>query len=297
MINHSRFDIYREWELCYTVFIGGDTMNQRLSQLPAPALAGVVKERKVPAAIAEIKNCTFSGATMIDLHLPYLESTEIEDLGKIISSSRIPILALNYKKMPLGEDAELFETNRVESLLRAVQAGAAGIDMQGYTFDQKSKHAFCGENKYSFTRNGPKEVVTDEAIISRQCDLIERVHQMGREVLLSCHPGIFMNSDEVVELALFLEKRNPDILKIVTKAENEDELMETIRTMTVLKKEIRTPIAFHASGSAGIPSRILNPLLGGHIAFCVDRYDEHSVMEQIDLCTAAIAVENIKKLI
>lgn len=47
-------------------------MKQKLSQLGAPALAGVVKEKRIRGAIAEIKNCFYDGATMIDLHLPCL---------------------------------------------------------------------------------------------------------------------------------------------------------------------------------------------------------------------------------
>lgn len=57
-----------------------------------------------------------------------------------------------------------------------------------------SKDKFCGENKYSFTANNPKEVVTDLDIISKQCDFIDKIHSMGVEVLLSCHPSIAMNS-------------------------------------------------------------------------------------------------------
>ena len=109
--------------------------------------------------------------------------------------------------------------------------------MQGYTFDLPSKNEFCGEDKYSFTKGNPKEVVTDGNIISKQCELIERVHSMGAEVLLSCHPGIPMNCGQVVELALFLEKRNPDIIKIVTRADSEDDLAESIRAMLLLKKK------------------------------------------------------------
>ena len=120
---------------------------------------------------------------------------------------------------------------------------------------------------------------------------------MGAEVLLSCHPGIFLNCEQVVDLALFLEKRNPDIIKIVTKAEGEDDLAECIRTMTVLKKEIKTPIAYHASGSFGMLSRIVNPLLGSQIAFCVDRYSESSTMEQISLSAASKVVENVRKIV
>ena len=233
---------------------------------------------------------------MIDLHLSGLDRTDEESLGKIIKSSKLPILALNYNKTVDGEVVGYSEDERVESLLRAVKAGASGIDMQGYTFHLPSKNEFCGEDKYSFTKGNPKEIITDEEIIAKQCEFIEKVHTMGAEVLLSCHPGITMTAEQVVDLAHFLEKRNPDIIKIVTKAENEEDLAESIRTMLLLKREIKTPIAYHANGKAGMLSRIINPLLGGQIAFCVDRYTEASVMEQIDLRSAKSIVENMKKI-
>lgn len=270
---------------------------QKLSKLHTPALAGVVREKNIRGAIAEIKNCKYDGATMIDLHMSCLEDTSVESLKKIISSSALPVLALNYNSTYKWENAGFSEEERVASYLRAVEAGAAGIDMQGYTYHLPSKSGFCGEDRYSFTKGNPKEIVTDEAIISKQCELIEKVHAMGAEVLLSCHPGIVMNCEQVVELALFLEKRNPDIIKIVTYAENEDDLTESIKTMMVLKKEIKTPISYHTNGKAGMLSRIINPLLGGQIAFCVDRYNEGSTMEQIDLKTAAAVFENMKKLL
>ena len=272
-------------------------MTQKLSQLASPALAGVVREKSTRGAIAEIRNCFYDGATMIDLHLSCLDSTDEDALKSIVASSRLPLLALNYNKTYDWQPADLSEEERVESLLRAVRAGAAGIDMQGYTFHEPSKTAFCGEDKYSFTKNNPREVVTDESIIAKQCELIETVHSMGAEVLLSCHPGVAMSCDQVVELALFLEKRNPDIIKLVTPAKTDDDLAESIRAMMMLKKELKTPVAYHCNGKAGMPSRIINPLLGGQIAFCIDRYNEGSTMEQIDLRTAKSIVENYQKFI
>ena len=282
--------------LCDILFFGGDFMKQKLSQLTAPALAGVVKERSAQAAIAEINNCVYDGADMIDLHLSCLENTETDELKKIITFSKLPVLALNYNTTYEGKNAGYSEDDRADLFLRAVEAGVAGIDMQGYTFHLPSKKEFCGEDKYSFTKGNPKEIITDEEIIAKQCEFIERVHSKGAEVLLSCHPGIPMTSEQVVDLTLFLEKRKPDIIKIVTKAETEDDLAESIRTMLLLKKEIKTPVAYHANGKAGMLSRIINPLLGGQIAFCVDRYTEASVMEQIDLRTAATVVQNVKKI-
>lgn len=56
-------------------------MKQKLSQLQSPALAGVVREKNVRSAIAEIKNCTYGGATMIDLRTA---ATIVENLKKIV---------------------------------------------------------------------------------------------------------------------------------------------------------------------------------------------------------------------
>ena len=106
-----------------------------------------------------------------------------------------------------------------------------------------------------------------------------------------------MNSTQVVELALFLEKRNPDIIKIVTSATNEEEMLESIKTMLFLKREVKTPVSYHANGKFGGLTRILNPALGGQIAFCVDGFSESSTMEQLDLKTAKTVIENLQKIL
>ena len=269
---------------------------KKLSELSSPALAGVVREKTEKAAIAEIKNCLCGGADMIDLHMSCLENVNENMLKNIISSSKLPVLALNYNVTYDWQEPGYTEEQREELFLKAVDCGAAGIDMQGYTFHLPSKSGFYGEDKYSFTKGNPKEIVTDESIISKQCELIEKVHAKGAEVLLSCHPGIPMDTTQVVELALFLEKRNPDIIKMVTIATNEDELLESFKAMAALKKEVKTPVSYHAGGAAGSLSRIINPILGGHMIFCVDRFSLSSTMEQLDLRTARAAVDNIKKL-
>ena len=269
---------------------------KKLSELVAPALAGVIREYKTNSAIAEMKNCMYDGADMIDLHMSCLEDTSEDYLRTIIGSVNLPVLALNYNSRADWSPAGFTEEERAESFFRAVRAGAAGVDMQGYTFHQPSKESFCGEDKYSFTKNNPREIVTDKAVISKQCEFIDKIHSMGSEVLLSCHPGIPMGADAVIDLALFLEKRNPDIIKIVTIAQSEDDLIESFRAMSLLKKEVKTPVSYHAGGKAGSLSRIINPILGGQIIFCVDRYNESSTMEQLDLKTVRAVVDNMKKL-
>ena len=277
--------------------MGVSCLRKKLSELSAPALAGVIREKTVKSAIAEIKNCTYDGADMIDLHMSCLENCDTGSLEQIISSSKLPVLALNYNSKRDWSSAGFSEEERIESFLRAVEAGAAGIDMQGYTFHAESKDGFCGEDRYSFTKGNPKEIVTDNEIISKQCEFIEKIHSMGAEVLFSCHPNLSMNCQQVVELALFLEKRKPDIIKIVTVATNENDLIESFKTMVALKKEVKAPVSYHLSGKMGSLSRIINPILGGQIVFCVDSFNEGSTMEQLDLKTAKILVENMKKII
>ena len=105
-----------------------------------------------------------------------------------------------------------------------------------------------------------------------------------------------MNTEQIVNLALFLEKRNPDIIKIVTPANNEDELIESFKAMVTLKREVKTKVSYHANGKAGSLSRIINPILGGQIIFCVDRFNSGSTMEQLDLKTVRTIIDNMMKI-
>ncbi len=269
---------------------------KRLSSLPAPALAGVVREKSVRAAWAGMKNCYMGGATMIDLHLSCLTDQSEAGIRAVIERAPVPVLALNYASEYDWTPKAYTEEERAELFRTAIRAGAAGVDIQGYTFDPASKNAFVGEDKYSFTKGNPKEIVTDSAVIDRQCAFIEEVHGMGREVLLSCHPGIPMHREQVVDLALFLEKRNPDIIKIVTIAESEEDMLEALHTMRAIKREVKTPVSYHAAGKYGGLTRVLCPALGGQIAFCVDRFSESSTPEQLELRSAKMMIEELSRL-
>ena len=270
-------------------------MRKSIAKLAPPVLAGVVRETTTRGAIGQIKNCLYNGAGMIDLHMSTLEDSSVDALKKIVDSTELPILALNYNNTFLWESAGLTEEERVDSFLRAVEAGAAGVDIQGYTYDLDSKKGFVGEDKYSFTKGNPNEVVTDEKIIAKQRKLIDKVHDMGAEVLLSCHPRIVMDANQVVELALFLEKREPDVIKIVTRAETEEDLIESFKAMIMLKKEVKTPVTYHTMGKQGMLSRLINPVLGGHMAFCVDRFNAGSTMEQVELRSAKEIIEGLRR--
>ena len=274
---------------------------ERLSfaNAPSPLLIGVVRRRTADEAIRDIAHCEALGATAIDLHLSCLDtaSQSVEELARIIRAAKTPTLALNYNQHYNWEAFDCSEDVRTELLLRSVRAGISAVDLQGYTFDLPSKKAFCGDpNAFSFSKASPLEVVTDPSVIERQCALIEQIHTMGAEVLISTHTGVPMTCEQIIDLAHFLERRHPDVIKIVAGCTSEEELAEALRTMPILKKEIKTRVHYHVSGKIGRITRVVNPLLGGHMIFCSGEQHEGANPEQLDLKTAATAVKAMKEL-
>ncbi len=271
-------------------------MSLSFAKAPAPILVSVITEETKKSAMAAITNSIYTGATGIDLHLSCMREEErtVEAIRQIVNMCKVPILALNYDVDINREVYQSTEEERVDILLRACEAGVACVDFQGYTLDRESKHGFRQEYShldYSFVKANPKEVVMDSKVIDKQMELFEKVRHMGTEVLLSCHPGTVLNAEQVVDLALYLEKRSPDVIKIVTLTRDEGDLIESFRAMHLLKKEVKTPVSYHASGQHGKLSRIINPVLGGHIAFCNDKFNTGSDLNQLDLKTAKIAID------
>lgn len=273
-------------------------MRKSFMKNKAPVLTGAVQEDNAELAVRAIKNFALRGAKGIDLHLTHFDesSLSIERLKYIIDSSPLPIFGLNYTVSHSEEE----ETGRIELLWRTVEAGAAGIDLQGYTFDFKSRDEFNGEYEnsgYSFVKRKPKEVVTDKKIIEKQCELIEKVHSVGGEILLSNHVGVFMTCDELLDFCDFLEKRNPDTIKLVTMCDSEYELSETVKAMIMIKKEIKTPVTLICNGKYRAISRILNSLLGGYMVFCADTYiPKYANMGQPDITAINSVIENADRL-
>ena len=55
-------------------------------------------------------------------------------------------MALNYNNTSIWEYCGFTEEESVKSFYKAVVAGAAGVDMQSFTFHARSRDCFCGED-------------------------------------------------------------------------------------------------------------------------------------------------------
>ena len=264
-------------------------MSKRFSNSNVPLLAGVVKERTPKDALEKIRYFEQQGATAIDLHLSCLddEYKTVESIKQIVDGTPLPMLGLNYSRRYDWTEIEESEEERAELLFKSVEAGISAVDLLGYSFDLASRGKFVGEDKYSFTKNNPLEIVTDKAVIEKQKEFIQRVHGMGKEVLLSTHPDIPMNGDQLVDLVEFLAERDPDVIKIVTRCNTEEELVEAFDTMRRLKKlNLRQKISFHCCGEMGRTTRLINPVLGSYMCFCTKADDGNRIKEQLDIVTA-----------
>ncbi len=268
-------------------------MKKSFADLKSPVLTLSARERNVTETIASIRNAMLAGADAFNLHLSWLDKDEItiDKLKTIFEFTDKPILALHYNQGASTDDSD---EERIRQFMIALDAGAAGVDMQGYTFepnrDAKAtfKKAWIGDNM-SFVLACPNEVSLNPQTIEKQKDFISIVHAKGGEVLLSTHTGCFLDCKQVVDLLDFIHERKPDIIKLVTaECDTGGQLAEYYKTMLYIKNRYSDcKISYHCNGKMTKYTRIIGPMLGSHIAFCVDRYTASSAIEMIPLAEAS----------
>ena len=257
---------------------------------PSPMIVGVIKQRTVRDAIAEIKNGETRGARGFDLHLATLdeEFRNVESIKQIVEATDKPILALHYNNGYFG-DLGMNEEERTALLMAAVDAGVSAVDLQGYTFDTEAKAGFVDfdhipEGLEFLSQKKPREVALKPEIIEKQRKFIDEVHAKGAEVLISMHFGVHLSFEELKALATFAhDVKGADIVKMVTPCETEEQLAECISSTILMKRDLPFPFSYHANGKMGRKSRKICPMLGSHIMFCNVDYGYCSDPEQLHL--------------
>lgn len=165
-----------------------------------------------------------------------------------------PVYVTNYRS---GINDKMTEDERVRELLTAVESGADLIDVIG--------------DLYCPTEG---ELAHDSAAIHKQTELIEKIHKMGAEVLMSSHTFKFMPKEQVIHYVTEQHSRGADIAKVVTGAENRDELMQNICISAELSNEPYFPALFLCGGEYCRTHRIIGPMISGGMYLCVAEHDE-----------------------
>ncbi|MHB1151148.1 MAG: type I 3-dehydroquinate dehydratase [Eubacteriales bacterium] len=162
-------------------------------------------------------------------------------------------------------------------LLLALDCGATLIDVTGDMYNAQ-----------------PYELSFDQTAVSKQKDLIAEIHRRGGEALMSSHVLQYRTTEEVVQIACAHTERGADIAKIVTAADDREQLDENLRTTVFLHSRLPIKSLFLCGGSFCRLHRLLGPLLGSCIYLCrwVLEHDDLSKFLQPDIFTARSLMQN-----
>lgn len=241
-------------------------MNTFLNQ-NQPMLTVILQCETPEVAIGRIRNANMQGADAYGLQVETLkaEYQNPETYQRIFKEGAgRPFYVTNYRsKTNAGKtDEEL-----AEGLLTLAENGATLCDVMG---DLYCRH--------------PEELTDDPEAIQKQMALIERLHQMGAQVLMSSHLYKYAPAERVLEIAKEQKRRGADIIKIVTKGEDMAQQIENLRITDLLKRELGAPFLFLSGGECSLHRR-LGTKLGCCMALCVYEHDHLSTPAQPLLST------------
>ena len=255
-----------------------DNNKKRLSFLnkPYPVIAGIIAGQTPQELIASAKNSESEGAggITIDLYDFKPEFRNSESFKSIIDSVNLPFMFYFYRT---DKCEKLSDDDRQEVLLTAAEAGASMIDVMGDLYDPSS-------NEITYNKNA----------IDKQKRLIDKIHSKGAEVVISSHTGCFLTTEEVIKHMQELESRGPDVVKIVTTINTEEELAEALRTTIALNRVLKTPFIHLCGGKYNRPNRFMSPVLGTSILFAVPYYtDRYPGLAQPTIKSMKAVIDNI----
>lgn len=232
-----------------------------------PMLTVMLQCETPEVAIGRIRNANFLGADAYGLQIESLkpEYHNPETYQRIFGEMKErPCYVTMYRAK---SNSGLTDDELVEKLVVAAESGAVLCDIMG---DMFLKH--------------PEELTEDEEAVKKQMALIDRLHAMGAEVLMSSHLHKYAPAERVLEIALEQKRRGADIIKIVTSADNMEQQIENLRITNLLKNELGAPFLFLSGGECSIHRR-LGITLGCSMALCVYEHDHHSTPTQPLLST------------
>ncbi len=242
---------------------------------PHPVLTGIMSGQTPQELIAEARNSEFAGAQGIAMDLSDLkpEFRNSESLRSVIDSVCLPFMFFFYRQ-DKWEDSS--DETRQEVLLAAADAGASMIDVMGDLYDPS-----------------PMEITHDIAAIDKQRRLIDKIHAKGADVVISSHMSCSRTTPQVIEHMHALESRGPDVVKIVTCVNTDEELAEAFGTTMALKRELTKPFIHLCNGAYSRPHRFIGPAFGAAICFAVPRYEPRYGMGQPTIQAMKAVLDNL----
>lgn len=245
-----------------------------------PLITGMILKETAEEVRYAVKNSICDGADALGIQLEKLKKEyKTEECYKKIFSvcSGHPIYITNYR----GSNNDGFSDDELgEELLKALKCGATLGDVPGSLYDAESGMGVG------------LELSMKQDAIDKQMRLIERIHEMGKEALMSSHILKFTPAETVLEIAHEQVRRGADVVKIVSAAYSDEEQMENLRITTLLKKELNTPFLFLSGGTHSKILRMIGAQLGCVTYLAVREHDKCAVPTQPTIKAAKAVRDN-----
>ncbi len=207
----------------------------------------------VPKLIGLIEKAESLGADLIEVRFDYLNV--IGEVKRVAKSTPIPIIATN-RRYDQGGGKKQDEERRIQTLLEASMYGFEFVDV--------------------------------ELVTPNLTSIIERIRDLGSEVIVSHH--IFDGTppqEEMERLIKVMISKGAHICKLVTTAESFNDNIACLNVVKKMSKDVR--VVCFAMGEKGLLSRVLSPIVGGYFTYA-------SLSEGSEVAPGQLSFEFLKNL-
>ena len=228
-----------------------------------PVLTVMLQYETPEEVLSVMENSIKEGAEAFGLQVESLkpEYHTMEVYKKLINAAQgLPVYATYYRS---GHNEGKTDDRLAEGIVELAKAGATLCDVIG---DIYCKH--------------PEELTDNEEAIQKQIALIDELHALGAEVLISSHLYKYAPAERVMEIAFEQKRRGADVIKIVTKGDTMAEQMENLRINTLLKEQLGAKFLYLSGGECCSIHRRLSGILGSCTYLCVYKYHPRATMAQ-----------------
>jgi len=230
----------------------------KISELERPFICATLFYPDRRSVMKNMKLAELKGSRCFELNLLPLRASE-EDLKDIFAFTQFPIFT-TFRRMGPSSEGKIIkfdgtDEERINIQLRAIELGSSGFDMEFDTFVKKPNP-------------NTQWVVEDEAI-KKQEEVIEKVHDMGGEIMISCHVyDRALKAEEALKIGKEIENRGADLAKIVCRTFSYEDMLEILRGILLLRKELKIPFVYFGMDEYGKITRIVGPMLGSMLVYC-----------------------------
>jgi 3-dehydroquinate dehydratase len=228
-----------------------------------PLICCMVPGDNPDEAIETIKKAHQDGADAFGFQLEcwkpeYLNEESFREVFKHCLDKPIYVTSYRYRSNAGKSDDECMEV-----LFDAIRAGATLADVMADLYDPQ-----------------PYEITYNEEAVAKQKILIEKLHAMGAEVLMSSHTHTHIDEEGLIKYAKSQRERGADICKIVNFDYSEADTDENFRAILRIKREVGGKLLFLCTGGNCHQLRQIGTSLGVCMWLCVQNYAPGTSKEQ-----------------